>query len=100
MTDTPAAAIYLTIAQAADALSCSPDSVRRLIARGELRAYRFGRLIRISPTDIQRAGRPITRLRPHAADPSDPVPSSESVPSGRRPEETWKEWALRRQSAG
>lgn len=34
---------YLTVAQAAEALNCSPDTVRRIISRGEMPVMRFGR---------------------------------------------------------
>ncbi|HCX85009.1 MAG TPA: helix-turn-helix domain-containing protein [Micrococcales bacterium] len=53
---------YLTIRQAADVVGCSPDTIRRMIARGELRAVRFGRLLRIPPTALDRGGRPVTNL--------------------------------------
>lgn len=44
----------LTIAQAAEALATSTSTIRRMISRGELRAYRYGpRLIRIDPADLQ-----------------------------------------------
>lgn len=39
----------LTIAQVAEALQLSTKQVRRLIEREEIPAYRFGRLIRVSP---------------------------------------------------
>lgn len=44
---------HLTIAEAANLISASPSTIRRMISRGELRAYRFGkRLIRIDPADL------------------------------------------------
>ncbi len=43
----------LTIDQGAETLQVSTKQVRRLIARGEISAYRFGRLIRISPAGLQ-----------------------------------------------
>lgn len=55
----------LTIAQAADFLNCAPVTVRRMISRGELRAYRYGktsRLIRIDSRDLDRIKRPVTRI--------------------------------------
>lgn len=53
---------YLSIPQAAETLGCSDHTIRRMISRGELRAVRFGRLIRIAPSALQRAGRPVTRI--------------------------------------
>ncbi|GAA1859024.1 helix-turn-helix domain-containing protein [Myceligenerans crystallogenes] len=50
----------LTIAQVAERLQCSPDTVRREIARGNLKAVRFGRLIRIRESDLDRAQRAVT----------------------------------------
>ena len=43
----------LTIDQVAETLQVSTKQVRRLIVRGEISAYRFGRLIRISPAVLQ-----------------------------------------------
>ena len=55
--------IRLSINQVADELGCSPDTVRRMIARRELPAVRVGkRLIRVRRVDIERAMRPVTRL--------------------------------------
>lgn len=51
-----------TIEQAAERLNCSTATIRRQIARGELRAVRFGRSIRIKPRDLERALRPVTSL--------------------------------------
>ncbi len=50
----------LTTAQVAKRWQCSPDTVRREIARGRLKAIRVGRLIRIRERDISRAERPVT----------------------------------------
>lgn len=52
----------LTIAQVAERLQCSPDTVRREIARGHLKAVRFGRLIRIRESDLARAQRAVTPI--------------------------------------
>lgn len=49
MTDGPLA---LTIAAAAEALSVSPRTVRRLIDRGELAPIRIGRSVRLSTEDL------------------------------------------------
>lgn len=43
----------LSIAQAAQRLNMSTETIRRLINRGELRAYRYGpRLIRIDANEL------------------------------------------------
>ncbi|MGW5854937.1 MULTISPECIES: helix-turn-helix domain-containing protein [Micrococcus] len=53
----------LTIAEAADRLQVSAVTVRRMIARGELNAYRYGpRLIRIDPADLLALREPVTSL--------------------------------------
>lgn len=62
-TDAP----LLTIDDAAERLNCSADSVRRMISRGHLKAYRAGRLIRIKPRDLERALRPVTSVGGDAA---------------------------------
>lgn len=51
---------YLSIDDAAKALDCSRDTVRREISRGNLKAVRFGRLIRIRRADLDKAMRPVT----------------------------------------
>lgn len=51
----------LTLQEAAQKLSVSSDTVRRMIARGELPAYRYGpRLIRIDWADVKKARRAVT----------------------------------------
>lgn len=46
-----------TIAQVAELKNMSVPTVRRMIARGELRAYRYGpRTIRIAADDLDRMG--------------------------------------------
>lgn len=53
----------LTIPEAAEWLNTSVPTTRRMIARGELKAYRYGpRLIRIDPADLRAMGRPVTSL--------------------------------------
>lgn len=53
----------LSIGQVASELGCSHDTVRRMIARGELKAFRVGaRLIRIRRRDLERAMKPVTRI--------------------------------------
>lgn len=58
-----AASKKLTINQTAEVLQCSTDTVRRLIAKGQLKAYRYGsRIIRIDPLDLDRMRKPVTSL--------------------------------------
>lgn len=55
----------LTIPEVAAELKCSPSTIRNMISRGELRAYRYGktsRLIRIDRTELERIRRPVTRI--------------------------------------
>lgn len=53
----------LTISDAATLLGASPNTVRRMIARGDLRAYRYGpRIIRIDPADLRAMRQPVTSL--------------------------------------
>lgn len=54
MTATPAAADWLSPAQIATQLGCSPDTVLRAIKRGHLRAVKYGRVVRISRPDFDR----------------------------------------------
>lgn len=50
----------LTIAEVAANENVSQATVRRWIARGELRAYRYGpRLLRIDPADVTRMRRQV-----------------------------------------
>jgi excisionase family DNA binding protein len=48
----PATPRYLTPQQVADILATSRMSVHRAIDRGDLRAFRDGRLVRIAPADV------------------------------------------------
>ena len=52
----------LTIEQLAKDWQCSHYTVRRMIARGDLKAHRVGRLIRIRREDAARAMKPVTRV--------------------------------------
>ena len=62
-TPDPHAGHLHTMQSAADWLGTSESTVRRLIARGELRAYRFGpRLVRIDPADLAALATPVTSL--------------------------------------
>jgi excisionase family DNA binding protein len=49
----------LSIPQVAALRQVHTDTVRRAIARGDLKAYRVGRQIRIRPQDLERWGRRI-----------------------------------------
>lgn len=58
---------YLTVAQAAEALQLSPDTVRRLIAAGDLKAFRIGprgrrRPIRVDGASLAALLDPVTEL--------------------------------------
>ena len=54
---------FLTIPQAGDYLGSSESTIRRMIASGELRAYRFGeRNVRIDVEDIHAILKPVTSL--------------------------------------
>lgn len=43
---------FFTVEQVAERLDVSPRTVRRRIAAGILRVHRFGRLVRVSETDL------------------------------------------------
>lgn len=56
----PARAGWCSIQEAADHFSVSPDTIRRMISRGEIEARRFGpRLIRVHLGSILTAARPL-----------------------------------------
>lgn len=56
----PPPAPLWTMGDAAAHLGVNPETIRRMIARGELRAYRYGkRLIRLDPADVTAMRRPI-----------------------------------------
>lgn len=52
----------LTLKEAASLTKSSEKTLRRMIARGDLKAYRFGRGIRIKPGDLDKAMKPVTPL--------------------------------------
>ena len=56
--------LYYGIREAAEQCACSPYTIRRAIAKGELPAYRLGssRVIRIKPRDLEKFMRPVTPL--------------------------------------
>ncbi|MFN0191999.1 MAG: helix-turn-helix domain-containing protein [Aestuariivirga sp.] len=45
---------FLSVAEVAGELGVSSKHVRRMIARGDLRIYRFGKVIRIARDDLDR----------------------------------------------
>ena len=52
-----------TLRQAAEVLGVGESTIRRMIARGDLRAYRYGpRIIRIDPADLRAMREPVTSL--------------------------------------
>ncbi|MBF4998658.1 excisionase family DNA-binding protein [Nocardia sp. BSTN01] len=50
---------YVSIAEAAQRASVNRDTIRRMIADGQLPAYRFRGQVRIAAEDIDKAMRPI-----------------------------------------
>lgn len=60
----------LTCAQAAQVLQCHERTVRNLISKGELKAVRIGRLVRIVPADLADY---IDQLRERGAYPDSPT---------------------------
>lgn len=61
--DRPITPTQLTIQQVADILQCEHKSVRAMISRGELKAYRYGpRMIRIDPADLEKLRKPVTKI--------------------------------------
>ena len=70
----PADEEFLTVGDVADRLRVHPQTVRAWIARGDLRAIRIGRTVRVRQTDFQemleRARIP-PRMRAASPDPDD-----------------------------
>jgi excisionase family DNA binding protein len=56
---------YVSLTEAADYLSVSPRTVRRMISRGELRGYRVGNagLLRVDMGEVQSLVREIPAAR-------------------------------------
>ena len=55
-----AEAEWISIARAAEAQSVSIKTIRRMVARGEIEARRFGpRLIRVNRAALENVGQPI-----------------------------------------
>jgi excisionase family DNA binding protein len=56
----PAPLFNLSLTEAADRLGCSPRTLRRMVASGELEARRVGkRLLRVCAEDVDALARPI-----------------------------------------
>ncbi|MGO1592332.1 helix-turn-helix domain-containing protein [Ancrocorticia sp.] len=60
---------YLNYEQASDYTGLSQRTLRRLVARGDLKAYKFPGVknVLIDPKDIKRALKPVTPLAEHNA---------------------------------
>lgn len=58
----PLDVLYLSIANAARRQDVSQETIRRMIDRGELKAHKFGKSIRIKITDLDRASKPIKTM--------------------------------------
>jgi excisionase family DNA binding protein len=58
---------WLTVSEAAATLNVSPKTIRRRLADGTIPAMRLGRLIRINPADLTRAGCPVQYMGGGAA---------------------------------
>ena len=50
---------WLTTAQIAEHMQCTERHVLNMIHRGDLKAYKFGRLYRVHPRDFNKALRPV-----------------------------------------
>jgi excisionase family DNA binding protein len=55
---------FLTVAQAAHRLQVNPETIRRMIRRGELPFVRIGHTYRIDPLDIQTRSNPLVKRPP------------------------------------
>jgi excisionase family DNA binding protein len=55
----------LSTKQAAEARQVSTKTIRRMIQRGELKAYKFGKQIRIYSRDLDKVMKPVTPLAAH-----------------------------------
>lgn len=64
MSTSPTPSAWGTIQNAAEQLAVSSDTIRRMIARGEIEARRFGpRLIRVNLSSLESSARPIGNFR-------------------------------------
>lgn len=79
---------WLSIKTAAEEYGCSQDTVRRAIAKGNLKAYRFNRsrVIRIKRRDLQALWEPVTSLAEMAPieDHGPVIPQSAATPAPPR----------------
>lgn len=75
----------LTVAEAARALGMSQCWVRRAVTKGELRAYRAGRAVRVLESAIMA----YRAARPAATEPGAPVPARRAA-AGRLDDEYWR----------
>lgn len=50
---------WLTTEQVAEHMQCTKRHVLNMIHRGDLKAYKFGRLYRVHPRDFNRAIKPV-----------------------------------------
>lgn len=61
---------HFTVKSAAEFLACDPWTIRRAIARGDIKAYRLKntKVIRIRRRDLERAMRPVTPVAANLGD--------------------------------
>lgn len=52
-------ATWLTVDDISDSLGCTRRHVLNMIHRGDLKAYKFGRLYRVQRRDLERALKPV-----------------------------------------
>ena len=69
----------LTIEQAATRLQLHPETVRRQIKRGLMRAVKRGRVWRVPESALQEASLSLTTATPTAATPSDALADAEAI---------------------
>ena len=62
MNTTVTAKPWLSILEAAEHIDVNHHTIRRMISRGQLKAYRAGKIIRIKPADLEKALKPVTRI--------------------------------------
>jgi excisionase family DNA binding protein len=55
---------FFTVAQAAHLLQVNPETIRRMIRRGELPYVKIGQTYRINPSDIRTRRNPIMKRPP------------------------------------
>ena len=57
---------FLTLAQAAELLQVSDKSMRRMVQRGDIRAFKVGPHFRFKRADLERALKPVRVYTPAA----------------------------------